>query len=866
MTSGPDFRQTWLWRQAFESPRTDATSEEQEYFRTQYSLLRDKAAQLVNRIAVNLPGMTVHDVTHLDALWDMASLVAEGAISLNPAEAYVFGAAVLLHDAAMSLAAYPGGMADVRKTVVWQDAVARRSLEQKERGKGALDPHNLPTDVVNGILPDVLRRLHAQQAEKLAEQAWEVNGAQIHLIDDPDLRAFYGPVIGQVAHSHWWSVQKVETELAGDLGAFPQRTRNLVDKVKIACLLRVADALHLDSRRAPRFIRAITKPTGFSELHWAFQERLARPHIELDTIVYTTGQPFDRVDADAWWLAFDTINMVDAELNDVDQLLRGRGREVLRARRVQGAGSPEMLSRTVKTRDWRPVDARLQVSDVPRIVETLGGAKLYGDDPTVPLRELIQNGADAVQARRRLEDREDDWGQVTVAIDQRGDGAWLTVEDNGIGMSELVLTGPLLDFGTSFWRSPLAMEEFPGLMAAGMQAVGRFGIGFFSVFMLGAEVRVYTRRSDRGTDHGRLLEFRGGTSSRPILSTPDPKLLPRDGGTRIEVRLKHAPESERGLLSAGVYSKKSFALSQLVAALAPNLAVALKINDGKGLKTVAQPGDWLKIPDARLTSRLNLSDTANDAEQGSAQKLMRILKTADGRIVGRAAINCEPRWGFRSTAGWVTVAGLRATRMTNVSGVLLGEALTAARDAARPVIDAPGLAAWATEQAGLIAQHFKDEEAQARGAEVVLGCGGDIGPLKIIKLGQVWLDQHELREHLELKKRIDIGFKGDFTYEEDGDDVLPREFRDDFKLADDVAIVPDHDGSIVSGGAMNWPRAKESASSDSQLAAFVRKIIEESFGEKLDTTDLRRSVGVVGWTEIEREVDVYWEQVSDQDD
>jgi hypothetical protein len=83
MTSGPDFRQTLLWRQAFEKPRTDAAAEEQEYFRTQYGQLRDKAAQLVNRIAVDVPGMTVHDITHLDALWDMASLVAEGAISLK---------------------------------------------------------------------------------------------------------------------------------------------------------------------------------------------------------------------------------------------------------------------------------------------------------------------------------------------------------------------------------------------------------------------------------------------------------------------------------------------------------------------------------------------------------------------------------------------------------------------------------------------------------------------------------------------------------------------------------------------------------------------------------------------------------------
>ena len=245
---------------------------------------------------------------------------------------------------------------------------------------------------------------------------------------------------------------------------------------------------------------------------------MARPHIELDAVVFTTGQPFGREDAEAWWLAYDTLNAVDRELHDVDLLLQGHRPQILKARRVKGAGSPEMLARSVQTREWRPVDARLRVSDVPRIVEHLGGSKLYGDNPTVALRELIQNAADAVQARRKYENRSEDWGRITVSLLSRSNETWLVVEDDGIGMSEHVLTGPLLDFGVSFWRSPLATEEFPGLMAAGMRSIGRFGIGFFSVFMLGSIVRVYSRRSDRGRDSARLLEFRDATSTRPILS------------------------------------------------------------------------------------------------------------------------------------------------------------------------------------------------------------------------------------------------------------------------------------------------------------------------------------------------------------
>ena len=376
------------------------------------------------------------------------------------------------------------------------------------------------------------------------------DGEQHYLIEDSELRRFYGPTIGQIAHSHWWSVHKVEEELSGNLGALPNRTRSLVDRVKLACLLRVADALHLDSRRAPRFLRVITNPSGTSQVHWDFQERLARPHMELDAVVFSTGQPFERSNAEAWWLAYDTVNEVDRELRDVDLLLQSSGREVLKARSVKGAGSPEIFSRTVKTRGWRPVDTRLQVSDVTRIVENLGGSRLYGDDPTVALRELIQNAADAVQARRKLQKRPAAWGQIIVGLLEKDKNFWLVVEDNGIGMSEQVLTGPLLDFGSSFWRSSMALEEFPGLMASGMHAIGRFGIGFFAVFMLGSVVRVYSRRCDRGQETGRLLEFRSGTSTRPILSSADAENVLIDGGTRVEVLLKNHPHHPDGLLSS----------------------------------------------------------------------------------------------------------------------------------------------------------------------------------------------------------------------------------------------------------------------------------------------------------------------------
>src|SRR5205085_827258 len=157
---------------------------------------------------------------------------------------------------------------------------------------------------------------------------------------------------------------------------------------------------------------SFVKPQGTSAHHWNFQEKLAAPNLEGDTIVYTSSQPFGLQDAESWWLAYDMICGVDQELKDVDAILQGRNRGRLCARQVKGAGNPDFFSQFVQVCGWRPVDAKLRVSDVAKVVSVLGGEKLYGDDPRFAVRELLQNSSDAIAARRKLEKRPNDWGDI----------------------------------------------------------------------------------------------------------------------------------------------------------------------------------------------------------------------------------------------------------------------------------------------------------------------------------------------------------------------------------------------------------------------------------------------------------------------
>src|SRR3546814_20760732 len=134
--------------------------------------------------------------------------------------------------------------------------------------------------------------------------------------------------------------------------------------------------------------------------------------------------------------------------------------------------------------------------------------------------------------------------------------------------------------------------------------------------------------------------------------------------------------------------------------------------------------------------------------------------------------------------------------MLNLEGVLLGEAVTAARNAANPTVNTSTLATWASEQAQLVARTVDDEEIQAKAAEVVLECGGKIADLKIVKWGADWLNSQDLRERLIEVDRFDVRFNGEFEYDEDVDAVMHREFRNEFEQEDDVANGCDQDGVV----------------------------------------------------------------------
>ena len=656
-------------------PQSDGLDGPRDILRQSFLSFRSRVASLVSTIGSELPNLTVHDITHIDALWRIAGEIAGPDYPLNAAEAYVLGGAFLLHDTAHVLAAYPGRLAEIKGSLQWQDLVAH-----KRKG---VDPEAGSVDE-KSLLFQVLRQLHAEQAHRLPHASWKVDShsPDLHLIENYDLREYFGDLIGQVAASHHWTPSKIAAEFAHrrlSSPAFLAPATWEVDALKVALLLRTADAAHLDADRAPWFLFALRQPEGISATHWRFQAKIGQPTLTTrGELRFTSGSAFSPNERGAWWLALETARMVDRELHSAYEILQEEGRPVFAAHRVLGTDSAASFSRLLPVRDWDPIDVAPKVGNIPGLITSLGGAALYGENSAAPLRELLQNGVDAVSALRSLGGASPEEGDVYVALKPVGEGDWwLEVTDTGIGMSRYVLTSVLLDFGTSLWTSDAMREELPGLAKSGFRPVGKFGIGFFSVFMLGNEVRVTTRRYEQAQDGTPLhwqLRFEEGLGSRPVLIQPTQAETLLRHGTRVAVRL--SDKKLDAMLESTVRSspfdggfknllrrrkdepnRRDKLLALLVASICPASPVKITTQLASGTKYLAVgPNDWITLQDQQLLDRVG----------GGGKKLFP-LTSGDDRLIGRLGFG---GYSFDSCPASIVYQGIVCGELIGLKGMV----------------------------------------------------------------------------------------------------------------------------------------------------------------------------------------------------
>lgn len=134
-------------------------------------------------------------------------------------------------------------------------------------------------------------------------------------------------------------------------------------------------------------------------------------------------------------------------------------------------------------------------------------------DREIFVRELVSNASDALEKLRHLQITEKDIRdsnlplEITITTDENG--GTLTIQDFGVGMTKEELVENLGTIAHSGSKAFLKALSESGEKNANL--IGRFGVGFYSVFMVAKRVRVFAR-SWRQDDPGHCWTSEGSGS------------------------------------------------------------------------------------------------------------------------------------------------------------------------------------------------------------------------------------------------------------------------------------------------------------------------------------------------------------------
>jgi hypothetical protein len=360
----------------------------------------------------------------------------------------------------------------------------------------------------------------------------------------------------------------------------------------------------------------------------------------------------------------------------------------------------------------------------------------------IAVRELVQNARDAIKAREHIESGFK--GEIKVRV-SCSVPAIVEVEDNGIGMSRRVLTGPLLDFGTSFWASSLVRTEFPGLSSSGFAPVGKFGIGFYSVFMASDTVTVSTKRWDDGLKDTHSLVFRGGLMLRPLLKAGPVREVGVGTSTVVSLALKSdVVHSDRTVkIKSGMVD-----VPDLTVPLADYLAVMMAGLDVDVTISVENFGTvrHRRQPLPQAEHMEWLSQIAFIKHRGAAARDLLAVATG-GRLrpifhgescIGLAAISALPQnqnlYASVSTVGGLS-ADARGARSNFFVGFIDYPPSSAKRDPGERKAHIPVLKPWAEEQKTLLLKADLHPIQRCAAAYGLAECGVD--PTDLVSL-PIW--------------------------------------------------------------------------------------------------------------------------------
>lgn len=271
----------------------------------------------------------------------------------------------------------------------------------------------------------------------------------------------------------------------------------------IAIILRIADLLHITRDRTPSVARRlinVSNPTSVLEWEKQMAVRAVGPKDQRneDGAVDNSKQK-DTIEITAYFDGAETAEAyfgLSSYLQYTRKELAKCCEIVEKAQKREGAVKYEF--------PWREVDESLiEVKGFEKkklqftiaqdnILQLLVGHTLYNDSSVV-VRELVQNGIDAVRLQTEYEKRDGkNYSQGKVWVEWNSAKRQLSFWDNGTGMSIQDVENYLLKVGASKYRDEVVKKQFPNF-----SSISHFGIGILTCFMVANDIDIVTNSEDQ---------------------------------------------------------------------------------------------------------------------------------------------------------------------------------------------------------------------------------------------------------------------------------------------------------------------------------------------------------------------------------
>lgn len=125
--------------------------------------------------------------------------------------------------------------------------------------------------------------------------------------------------------------------------------------------------------------------------------------------------------------------------------------------------------------------------------------KFLYSDHEIFLRELVSNAVDACQKIKRLaslNEYQEELGELKVTVSLNKEAKTITISDNGIGMTTEEIKKYINQ--VAFSGATEFVEKFKD--QDGKEIIGKFGLGFYSAFMVSEKVRIITQSFQAGSE------------------------------------------------------------------------------------------------------------------------------------------------------------------------------------------------------------------------------------------------------------------------------------------------------------------------------------------------------------------------------